>query len=130
MFDDGWTLLRGYRNVRGEIDGLLLGSRGLFAIECKHVPYTVHCRCDDWWGYKLDRWGNELRRGRLADDGGRSPSRQLNDAADELERFLERRREPLRIRRIVLFTHPRSACGTFTMPTVDLITTSKEDIAV
>jgi len=66
----------------------------------------------------------------LIDDGGRSPSRQLNDAAEELERFLNRRRQPLRIRRVVLFTHPRSSCGTFTTPTVDLITTSTGDIAV
>ena len=33
--DDDWTLLRGYRNRRGEIDHLLLGPKGLFAIEVK-----------------------------------------------------------------------------------------------
>ena len=35
--DDDWTLLRGYRNRRGEIDHLLLGPRGLFAIEVKNL---------------------------------------------------------------------------------------------
>jgi len=29
VLDDDWTLLRGYRNRRGEIDQLLLGPRGL-----------------------------------------------------------------------------------------------------
>jgi len=40
--DDDWTLLRGYRNRRGEIDQLLLGPRGLFAIEVKNLNATVH----------------------------------------------------------------------------------------
>ena len=46
--DDGWTLLRGYRNRRGEIDQLLLGSRGLFAIEVKNLNATVHVDGDRW----------------------------------------------------------------------------------
>jgi nuclease-like protein len=29
VLDDDWTLIRGYRNRRGEIDHLLLGPRGL-----------------------------------------------------------------------------------------------------
>lgn len=33
ILDDRWTLLRGYRNQCGEIDHVLLGPRGLFAIE-------------------------------------------------------------------------------------------------
>lgn len=34
--DGEWVLLRGYCNSRGEIDALLLGPRGLFAIEQKY----------------------------------------------------------------------------------------------
>lgn len=34
--DDEWTLLRGYHNRRGEIDLVLVGPRGLFAIEVKN----------------------------------------------------------------------------------------------
>ena len=66
----------------------------------------------------------------MVDGGGRSPSRQLNDAAHELERFLARRQQPIRILRIVLLTHPRAAPGAFETPTVDLITTSTDDIVV
>ena len=46
--DDDWTLLRGYRNRRGEIDQLLLGPRGLFAIEVKNLNATVTVDGDRW----------------------------------------------------------------------------------
>ena len=39
--DDEWTLIRGYRNRRGEIDHLLLGPRGVVAIEVKYRNATV-----------------------------------------------------------------------------------------
>ena len=41
VLDDDWTLIRGYRNRAGEIDHLLLGPRGLIAIEGKHRNATV-----------------------------------------------------------------------------------------
>ena len=49
VLGDEWTLLRGYSNRRGEIDHLLLGPRGLLAIESKHRNATVHCDGDTWW---------------------------------------------------------------------------------
>ena len=36
VLDDEWALLRGYHNRSGEIDHLLIGPRGVFAIEGKH----------------------------------------------------------------------------------------------
>ena len=42
--DDEWLLLRGYCNARGEIDALLLGPRGLFAIEEKYRSIRVYVR--------------------------------------------------------------------------------------
>jgi hypothetical protein len=56
--DDDWTLLRGYRNRRGEIDHLLLGPRGLFAIEVKNLNATVHVDGDRWRADKYDNYGN------------------------------------------------------------------------
>ena len=44
VLDDEWTLIRGYRNRRGEIDHLLLGPRGLIAIEGKHRNATGSLR--------------------------------------------------------------------------------------
>jgi hypothetical protein len=108
VLGDDWTLLRGYRNRRGEIDHLLLGPQGLIAIEGKHRNATVHCEGDDWWFAKYDRYGNLVERGRISDRRGRSPSVQLNEPVSMLEGFLRSRGNPVPIQRVVLFTHPRS----------------------
>src|ERR1700730_1840027 len=83
--DDDWTLLRGYRNRRGEIDHLLLGPQGLFAIEVKNINATVHIDGDRWRADKYDNYGNLVEQREVADRKGRSPSEQLNESAGELE---------------------------------------------
>ena len=124
---DEWVLLRGYRNSRGEIDHLLLGPRGLFAIEGKHRNATVYCSGDRWWFIKYDRYDNRVDEGRMTDKKGRSPSQQLNEPADQLEGFLRSRGHAARIQRIVLLTHDRSRIGNCTNPTVH-VTTSTTDV--
>jgi hypothetical protein len=120
--DDDWMLLRGYRNLSGEIDHLLLGPRGLFAMEVKHRNATVYVDGDDWRFDKYDRFGNLVEQGRITDRGGRSPSRQVNDSADELQRFLNRRRQQVTIQCIVILTHPRSKLGSHRDLTVSVAT--------
>ncbi len=110
--DDDWTLLRGYRNRRGEIDHLLLGPRGLFAIEVKNLNATVHVDGDRWRADKYDNYGNLVEQRPIADARGRSPSAQLNEPADDLERFLRERGQPVTIQRVVILTHRRSTIGT------------------
>lgn len=123
-FNDRWTLLRGYRNRRGEIDQLLLGPSGLVAIEVKHRNATISCNGDEWSFEKYDRYGNCVERGRMTDRGGRSPSRQLNEPADQLQDFLQHRGQPLAIERVVVLTHPRSALGSCKGNTVHIATDS------
>jgi hypothetical protein len=118
LLDDTWTLLRGYRNRRGEIDHLLLGPRGLFAIEVKNLNATVHVDGDRWRADKYDRYGNLVEQRVIADRLGRSPSAQLNEPADDLERFLAGRGQPAEVQRMVILTHPRSRLGTVRNPTV------------
>jgi hypothetical protein len=125
---DEWTLFRGYRNRGGEIDHLLLGPRGLVAIEGKHWNATVHCDGDQWWFTKYDRYGNAVKPGQRTDRRGRSPSEQLNQPATLLEDFLRSRGHPVLVRRIVLLTHPRSRLGTCTNPTVDITTSTGQII--
>jgi hypothetical protein len=125
--DDDWTLLRGYRNRRGEIDQLLLGPRGLFAIEVKNLNATVHVDGDRWRADKYDNYGNLVERRPVADRMGRSPSVQLNEPADDLERFLGERGQPAEIQRVVVLAHRRSALGTVRSPTV-LALTSPGDL--
>jgi len=126
LFGDDWILFRGYRNRGGEIDHLLLGPAGLIAIEVKHRNATVHCDGDNWWFDKYDRYGNRVDGGPIRDRGGRSPSVQLNEPADQLQEFLWSCGQPIEIQRLVLFTHPRSRLGTCRNPTVRIATSTDE----
>jgi hypothetical protein len=116
--DDDWTLLRGYRNRRGEIDHLLLGPQGLFAIEVKNLNATVYIDGDNWRADKYDNYGNLVQQRPIADRKGRSPSVQLNEPAGDLERFLRERGQPVTVRRVVVLTHRRSRLGDVRHPTV------------
>jgi Nuclease-related domain len=111
VLDDDWTLLHGYRNRRGEIDHLLLGPAGLFAIEVKNLNATVHVDGDRWRADKYDNYGNLVEQRVIADRTGRSPSAQLNEPADDLERFLHQRGQPVTIQRAVILAHRRSRIG-------------------
>ncbi len=102
---------------------MLLGPGGLFAMEVKNRNATVHIDGDNWWCDKYDRYGNLVEQGlRFVDKGGRSPSREVNEPADELERFLSSRGQPVPIRRSVILVHPRSELGTTRDLTVDVAT--------
>lgn len=124
VLDDEWVLFRGYRNRRGEIDHLLLGPGGLFAIEVKYRNATVYVHGDVWLFAKFDSWGNKVDQGRITDATGRSPSVQLNEPADELERFLHSRRQPVSVTRVVLLNHARSKVGRCQDLTVHVATSS------
>jgi hypothetical protein len=127
VLDDQWTLFRGYSNPRGEIDHVLLGPRGLFAIEVKNHNATVDCAGDQWWSTKYDKYGNLVGpRQPLADRRGRSPSVQLNEPASQLADFLRSRHHPVAIRRVVVLTHPRAQLRSCTRPTVDICTSVRQ----
>ena len=121
---DDWTLMRGYRNRRGEIDHLLLGPKGLFAIEVKNVNATVHIAGDRWRADKYDNYGHLVEQRPIADRKGRSPSEQLNEPADELERFLRDRGQHVTAQRIVVLTHRRSRLAPASHPTVNVGTST------
>ena len=125
--DDGWTLLRGYRNRRGEIDLVLIGPRGLFAIEVKNQNGRIDCHGDQWWSARYDKYGNQVEtRREMSDRRGRSPSVQVNEPATLLEGFLAARGHPVTIGRVVALVHPRSQLGRCTRPTVEICTSVRE----
>jgi hypothetical protein len=130
VLGDEWILFRGYRNRRGEIDHLLLGPGGLFAVEVKFHNATVYINGDEWQFDKFDRWGNRVEHGRVEDRTGRSPSVQLNEPADELERFLGSREQPVRVIRIVILNHPRSRIGDQRHATVQVATSARHILDV
>lgn len=130
LLDDRWTLLRGYRNRRGEIDHILLGPTRAVAIEVKHRNATVHCDGDEWWFEKFDRYGNLVDQGALADRRGRSPSQQLRQPLDELLKFLASRDAAIPIVPVVYFSHERSQLGSYANLTVDVCTSPDHILTV
>ena len=127
---DDWTLLRGYRNRRGEIDDLLLGPTGLLAIEVKNINATVHVDGDRWQGDKYDNYGNLVEQRLIADRRGRSPSQQLNEPADELQRFLRERGQQVTIQRVVVLAHRRSRLAPGGRRTVHVVTSTADVLSL
>ena len=125
---DDWVLFHGYQNGRGEIDHVLVGPRGVVAIEVKNVNATVEIDGDVWTAKKFDRYGNRVPARRLADRSGRSPSVQVNEGADALEEFLRRRGQQIRVRRVVLLTHGKSKIARQRNLTVDAVGTSAQKV--
>ena len=108
--NDAWVLIKGYRNARGEIDYLLLGPAGLFAIEVKYVNGTFAITRDRWRYVKFDRYGNAVGEG-VIEDGGRRhrpPNIQLTEPAELLEGFLAKFGHPVRLDPVVLLNHPNA----------------------
>ena len=127
LLGDEWTLISGYRGPGGEVDQILVGPRGVCALETKYLNGTVFVSGDEWELDKYDNYGNRVESGRpIEDRRGRSPSEQLNGAVRPLERFLARRGLVKRIGRAVVLTHDRSRVGRVERQTVDHICTLAE----
>jgi len=108
--NDDWVLIKGYRNPRGEIDYLLLGPGGLFAIEVKYVNGTFSITRERWRYVKFDRYGNAVGEG-VVEDGGRRrrpPNIQLAEPAELLGEFLAKFGQPVRLDPVVLLNHPNA----------------------
>ena len=99
-------------------------------MEGKHRNPTVHVDGDHWRYDKYDRYNNLVEQGAITDRGGRSPSVQVNEPADELQEFLHSRGQDIAIRRVVVLTHDRSRLGTLRNPTVFITTSTDQVLAV
>lgn len=105
---NAWVLVKGYRNRRGEIDYLLLGPGGLFAIEVKYVNGTFAITRERWRYARYDNYGNHVGDGQLQDARRRPPNIQLAEPLAALEHFLASRGQPVRMRPVVLLNHPKA----------------------
>ena len=119
VLDDEWVLLRGYCNAHGEIDALLLGPRGLFAIEEKYRSVRVYIRGDEWMAQQVDKYGKPHgARFPIRDGKGRSPSEQVKEPVAALSRWLSTSKRGMPITPVVLLTHPGARIGSIQNPTV------------
>ena len=110
--DDDWTLLRGYRNRRGEIDHLLLGPQGLFAIEVKNLNATVHVDGDRWRADKYDNYGNLVEQRPIADRRGGRRARSSTSWPTTWNGSCASAASPVTVQRVVILAHRRSRIGT------------------
>jgi hypothetical protein len=124
MLNGDWVLFRGYRGARGEIDGVLAGPGGVVAIEVKAYNGVIYVDGDTWLREKYDNYGNRLGVEALGGAGRRSPSVQLNAAADALQDFLRRFGQPVPVRRVVVLAHHKARVRAARALTVDGVGTS------
>lgn len=110
---DDWLLFRGYANRRGEVDHLVVGPCGIWAIEVKGSGVRVHVDGDQWFYDKFDRYGNLVDQGVLADRRGRSWGTQVIDVARDLEKFLNSRGATVSVETAVVVIHDRAELGSF-----------------
>ena len=121
LLGDDWMMVRGYQTSSGGIGQVLIGNHGVVAMTSLHLDATVHCHGDKWRAEKFDhRTGSCIGEIHLVDQTGRSPSAQLNHAADALEQFLRSSGIQIGVLRVVLLNHPRSRLEGRRSPTVQI----------
>jgi hypothetical protein len=137
---DGWVMVRNLQTTAGPIGQLLLGPAGLVAMTSLYLGATVHCRGDKWHAEKELKpkgplAGRDERHGlhheptmemSLDDHQGRSPSVQLNHAADVLEQVLRASGTQLRVERVILINHPGPAEDAIHRPTVHVFRSTSQ----
>jgi hypothetical protein len=113
---DTFTLLNGVPvpGSRADIDHVLVGPNGIWAIEAKHHVGMVQC-VGDAWGYARLRRGGVPQPGHIG-----NPSQQAQRAANALERYLQRRGVDQLVQPLVVFTHPQVEL-TIEQPTVPIV---------
>lgn len=104
-----WTIIEGFFGGKGEIDFVLIGPGGVFAIEVKNRNGVINCKGDDWSLTRPD--GVTVP---LMDNGGRSPAQQINEAAGWLETELLKAGYEVKIPKAVMWSHPKARLGIIT----------------
>lgn len=106
------TAISGYRNRKGEIDLIIVSPWTVDAIEVKYIDGVVYNQGSDWYRDIYDHAGNLRKVGvPIRDKGGRSPGRQLTEAADELDALFLKNGLGLGVTRRVVLAHPYGVVG-------------------
>jgi hypothetical protein len=119
--DDSWTMLRGYRNRRGETDHVVVGPQGMWMIEVKRWRIHLHATGDDWWYERVDSRGRVYKTDWAADKSRRSWARQVNEPAADLAVWLGKNGHHVPINTAVVLVHERAVVAEISNPTVNLV---------
>ena len=124
--DDDVTLLCGYRNRKGEVDGVLITPSGVWLVEVKNCNVELDIDGTRWKATEVDNWGNIKDRYPAADSTGRSWARQVLEPARDLERWLSRNGLDVPVHTAVMLIHDRASITRVENPAVDLVSTRPE----
>ena len=117
-----WTLIAGYCGPSGEIDRILIGPWGIYAIEIKGNRGLIESDGQRWWAKRYGRRGDLLDIKTLP----RAPDAQLLKAVTPLQRWLGKSGVDQRITTVVLFAADDARIGRMDNPCVDVVTTLGE----
>jgi hypothetical protein len=124
--DDDVTLLCGYRNRKGEVDGVLVTPSGVWLVEVKNRNVELDVDGTRWTVSEVDNYGNVKNRYPAADRTGRSWARQVLEPARHLERWLHRKGLDVPIHTAVMLIHDRASITGVQNAEVDLVSTRPE----
>jgi hypothetical protein len=124
--DDDVTLLCGYRNRKGEVDGVLVTPSGVWSVEVKNRNVELDVDGTRWTVSEVDNYGNLKDRYPAADTTGRSWARQVLEPARDLERWLRRNGLDVPIHTAVMLIHDRASITGVQNSEVDLVSTRPE----
>jgi hypothetical protein len=110
VFDDRYYLVNnlGLPGRGDDIDHLVIGPNGVFALETKHYSGRIYCRGEQWYQAKTSRGGFAQPERPIRD-----PARQLKRNVDYLRACIKRsdpelsQQTRLWIEGFVVFSHPR-----------------------
>ncbi len=110
VLDDSYYLVNnlGLPGRGDDVDHLVVGPNGVFALETKHYSGRIYCRNGQWYQLKTSRGGQAQ-----PEKAVRDPARQLKRNVDYLRACIKRtdpelsRRTRLWIEGLVVFSHPR-----------------------
>lgn len=122
-----FELVTGYQSWHGEIDIVVITPGGIAAIEVKTLNADIAIDGDCWVKRRRNSAGEPTGDWyRIEDEGGRSPSTQVNEAADHLQKWFVRNGLHVPVRRWVVLAHERSRVAKVDGLTVDGVMTLSE----
>ena len=114
-----WTLIAGYCGPSGEIDRILIGPWGIYAIEIKGNRGVIESDGQRWWAKRYGHHGDLLDIKTLP----RAPDAQLCKAVTPLQRWLDKNGVEQRITTVVLFAAEDAHIGRMDSACADVVTT-------
>ncbi len=124
---DEWFLYNGVLTESGEIDHVLGGPTGVWAIEIKNEAVLLAVDGDRWQKTRLSRQGRTQETAPAVDGGGRTWGREVGEPAEALAAELASV-HPVPVHTAVVLVDPLAEIVRCQAPGVDLVTADLEQL--